>query len=120
AVCAPQCDICVEVSTSDMDVALLARYTRVAKLPAVLDFAFANAVRDTVAGNAGTDKLARLFADDSLYEGGERTALQLPTFVSNHDGGRFGFHVRGARPHASAGAALKACAPGDRRLVTVR
>lgn len=90
-----------EVFTSDVDVALLARYTRVAKLPTVLDFAFANAVRATVAGTAGTDLLARLFADDALYEGGEQTARQLPTFISNHDAGRFAWFVRSARPNAN-------------------
>ena len=90
-----------EVSTSDIDVALLARYTRDARLPAVLDFAFASAVRATVAGGAGTDKLARLFADDTLYANGEKSALQLPTFISNHDAGRFAFYVRKERPQAS-------------------
>jgi glycosidase len=109
-----------EVSTSDIDVALLARYTRVAKLPAVLDFAFANAVRATVAGNAGTDKLARLFADDALYEGGEQTALQLPTYVSNHDSGRFGFHVRAARPQASDEEVLKRVLLAHAMLLTLR
>ena len=103
----PHFHIFGEVSTSNIDVALLARYTRDAKLPAVLDFAFANAVRATVAGDAGTDKLARLFADDTLYADGERTASQLPTFISNHDGGRFGFHVRAARPQASDDEVLK-------------
>ena len=116
----PHFHIFGEVSTSGIDVALLARYTRVAKLPAVLDFAFANAVRATVAGNAGTDKLARLFADDSLYEGGERTALQLPTFVSNHDGGRFGFHVRTARPQASDDEVLKRVLLAHAMLFTLR
>jgi len=116
----PHFHIFGEVSTPGIDVALLARYTRVAKLPAVLDFAFANAVRDTVAGNAGTDKLARLFADDSLYEGGERTALQLPTFVSNHDGGRFGFHVRAARPQASDDEVLKRVLLAHAMLFTLR
>jgi glycosidase len=116
----PRFHIFAEVSTSGIDVALLARYTRVAKLPAVLDFAFANAVRATLAGNAGTDKLARLFADDSLYEGGERTALQLPTFVSNHDGGRFGFHVRAARPQASDDEVLKRVLLAHAMLFTLR
>jgi neopullulanase len=116
----PHFHIFGEVSTSDIDVALLARYTRVAKLPAVLDFAFANAVRATVAGNAGTDKLARLFADDSLYEGGEQTALQLPTFVSNHDSGRFGFHVRAARPQASDDEVLKRVLLAHAMLLTLR
>jgi glycosidase len=116
----PHFHIFGEVSTSDIDVALLARYTRVAKLPAVLDFAFANAVRATVAGNAGTDKLARLFADDALYEGGEQTALQLPTYVSNHDSGRFGFHVRAARPLASDEEVLKRVLLAHAMLLTLR
>jgi glycosidase len=103
----PHFHIFGEVSTSDIDVALLARYTRDAKLPAVLDFAFASAVRATVAGNAGTDKLARLFADDTLYADGEKTALQLPTFISNHDAGRFAYYVRKERPQASDDEVLK-------------
>src|SRR5438105_2036345 len=87
-----------EVSTMDVDAALLARHTRVDKLPAVLDFAFAAAVRATVAGSRGTDVLARMFADDALYEAGATTAQQLPTFISNHDNGRFAYFVRAARP----------------------
>jgi glycosidase len=87
-----------EVATGDMDPALLALHTRVDHLPAVLDFAFAAAVRETIAGNAGTDELARLFAADPLYAGGASTALQLPTFISNHDAGRFAYFVRKSRP----------------------
>lgn len=90
-----------EVSSATMDPALLAEHTRIDKLPAVLDFAFAAAVRDTVAGDAGTDELARLFAADALYEGGVAAALQLPTFISNHDDGRFAYFARRARPSAS-------------------
>jgi glycosidase len=116
----PHFHIFGEVSTSTIDVALLARYTRDAKLPAVLDFAFANAVRATVAGNEGTDKLARLFADDTLYEGGARTALQLPTYISNHDSGRFGFHVRAARPSASDDEVLKRVLLAHAMLLTLR
>jgi len=109
-----------EVATSGIDVAQLARYTRVAKLPAVLDFAFANAVRATVSGNAGTDVLAHMFADDVLYEGGEPTALQLPTFISNHDMGRFGWFVRADRPQASDDEVLKRAALAHAMLLTLR
>jgi glycosidase len=116
----PHFHIFGEVSTSSADVALLARYTREAKLPAVLDFAFASAVRATVAGNSGTDQLARLFADDALYEGGERTALQLPTFVSNHDAGRFAYYVRAARPAASDDEVLKRVLLAHAMLFTLR
>jgi len=94
----PNFHIFGEVYTGTADVALLARHTRLHEMPAVLDFAFAVTVRETVAGTRGTDFLARLFADDVLYEGGPDSALQLPTFVSNHDQGRFGYFVRAARP----------------------
>jgi glycosidase len=109
-----------EVATSDMDVAQLARYTRVAKLPAVLDFAFANAVRATVAARSGTDVLARVFADDVLYEDGEQTASQLPTFISNHDMGRFAWFVRADRPQADDEEVLKRVTLAHAMLLTLR
>jgi Alpha amylase, catalytic domain len=70
----PNFHIVGEVTTSDIDVALLAKHTRVDKLPAVLDFAYARAVADTVAGAAGADIFTRLFDNDALYEGGVATA----------------------------------------------
>jgi glycosidase len=82
----------------DPDVAILASHTRVDKLPAVLDFAFQAAVTDVVTGKAGPERLARVFASDSVYEGGEAGARQLPTFLGNHDMGRIGWFVRKARP----------------------
>ena len=109
-----------EVATEGLDTAQLARYTRVAKLPAVLDFAFAYAVRVTTSGNAGTDVLARLFADDALYEGGEPTALKLPTFISNHDMGRFAWFVRVDRPQVSDDEVLKRVSLAHAMLMTLR
>ena len=94
-----------EVALDDVD--LLAVHTRVDKLPAVLDFAFRRAVLDTVAGGAGTDRLARWLAGDALYEGGEGAARRLPTFTGNHDAGRFAHFVRAAFPHASGGEQLR-------------
>ena len=109
-----------EVFTSAMDVAQQARYTRVAKLPAVLDFAFASAVRATVSANSGTDALARLFADDALYEGGEHAALQLATFVGNHDMGRFAWFVRADRPQATDAEVEKRVVLAYAMLLTLR
>ena len=116
----PNFHIFGEVATEEMDPALLAEHTRVDKLPAVLDFAFAAAVRDTVAGSAGTDELVRLFAADSLYEGGVSAALQLPTFISNHDSGRFAHQVQLARPKASADEVLKRVQLAHAMLLTLR
>lgn len=109
-----------EVATGAIDTALLARHVREDGLPAVLDFAFAVAVHDTVAGDAGTDKLARVFADDELYPDGAATARQLPTFISNHDAGRFGYFVRRAWPRIEAGEQLKRVLLADALLLTLR
>lgn len=109
-----------EVATADMDPALLALHTRVDRLPAVLDFAFDAAVRDTVAGRAGTAELARLFAADPLYAGGEDAALGLPTFISNHDAGRFAYFVRKARPKAPDAEVLARVRLGYAMLLLMR
>lgn len=90
----PHFHIFGEVATGDMDPAHTAVNTRVDKLPAVLDFPFARAVIDVLSGTAGTDELAKLFRADALYEGGPMAALQLPTFIGNHDAGRFPMLVR--------------------------
>jgi len=116
----PNFHIFGEVGTAEPDVALLAGHTRVDHLPAVLDFAFHAAVRDTVAGNAGTDELARVFAGDSLYEGGADAALQLPTFVSNHDDGRFAMFVQHLRPGISDAETLQRTRLAQAMLLTLR
>lgn len=83
---------------ADPDVAALARHTRIDKLPAVLDFGFATAANEVASGKAGTDRLAKLFAADALYEGGEATARRLPTFIGNHDAGRSATFIKAAVP----------------------
>ena len=85
----PNFHIFGEVATSEMDPAHTAVNTRVDKLPNILDFSFTRAVVDTVAGKAGTDELAKLFRADPLYEGGADGARRNPTFLGNHDAGRF-------------------------------
>ena len=85
----------------DSDPATLARYTRVDRYPAVLDFGLQSALTDVLAKGAGTDRLARLFAADVLYEGGAAAALALPVFTGNHDIGRFAWTLRAANPAMS-------------------
>jgi glycosidase len=116
----PNFHIFGEVFTGEFDPAPLARHTRVDGLPAVLDFGFAIAVRETVAGSTGTDRLAELFADDALYEGGAAGAQQLPTFISNHDDGRFGYFVRKAWPLATDAEVLRRVTLGYAMLMTLR
>jgi glycosidase len=105
---------------TETDPGMLARYTRVDRLPAVLDFAFAAAVRETIANSAGTEALARVFEADALYEGGAQSALRLPTFISNHDQGRFATFIRAARPGVSDEEALKRLLLAHAMLFTLR
>jgi glycosidase len=83
---------------AESDVAALARHTRVDKLPTVLDFGFAGAIKETLGRGAGTSTLARLFEDDALYEGGPGIAVRLPTFTGNHDFGRLAWFIRDVSP----------------------
>jgi len=116
----PNFHIFGEVATGEMDPARLAEHTRVDRLPAVLDFAFAVAVADTIAGKAGTDELVRLFAADPLYEGGAGAARRLPTFISNHDAGRFASFLRHARPEAGEAELLQRLQLAYAMLLTLR
>ncbi len=84
----------------DPDPAGLARHTRVDKLPAVLDFAFQSVATDVATGARTPHDLALMFAADALYEGGAEAALQLPTFLGNHDMGRIGGFIHKAHPAA--------------------
>jgi len=117
----PNFHIFGEVAMDDADPAHTAVNTRVDKLPSVLDFGFLWAVRDVVAKDAPTDELAKLFRSDALYEGGAAAALQLPTFVSNHDSpGHIGWGIKQARPGISDDEALKRDMLANAMLLTLR
>jgi glycosidase len=109
-----------EVATSELDTALLARATRIDRLPSVLDFAFRAAALATVAGGAGTDTFVKLFDGDALYDGGDAAARRLPTFISNHDNGRFAYFARTAFPNASDDEILKRIQLAHAMLLTLR
>ncbi|MFM9828748.1 MAG: alpha-amylase family glycosyl hydrolase [Sphingomonas sp.] len=116
----PNFHIFGEIATGDLDTAKLARHTRVDGLPAVLDFAFARGVVDVVGARGGTDELARLFADDALYEGGADAAQQLPTFVGNHDAGRLAYFIARANPKMANAELLARVRLGYAMLLTLR
>jgi glycosidase len=116
----PNFHIFGEIGGVGLEPGKLAVHTRVDGFPAVIDFAFRQAVIDTVGGAAGTDHLEELFAGDPLYDGGEAAARIQPTFVSNHDNGRFGFFVRQAFPKASNDEVLKRIILGHAMMMTLR
>ncbi len=106
--------------TAGMEPGYLARWTKIADYPAVLDFAFMNAVIQTVAENKPTRVLSNLFEGDVLYAKEEATADILPTFLGNHDHGRFARDVRAANPNASDDEILKRVELGHAMLLTLR
>lgn len=116
----PNFHIFGEVATTEFDPALLASWTRNSGLPAVLDFGFAVAAIDAVSGKSGTQELARLHDDDVLYAGGAKGALQLPTFVGNHDAGRLAMFIASQNPKASAKELLARDMLGHAMLLTLR
>ena len=116
----PNFHIFGEVATSDMDPAHTAVNTRVDKLPSVLDFSFTRAMADVVSGSAGTDELARLFRADPLYEGGAAAALRLPTFLGNHDAGRFPMLMKHFAQSISDDELLRRDMLGHAMLLTLR
>jgi len=109
-----------EVSSGTTEVGPLARHTRVDKLPAVLDFAVANALQAVASGWTGTQLLAQVYDDDADYEGGEAGARQLPTFISNHDGGRFAMQMLRRTPQMDSAQALQRTLLANAMLLTLR
>ncbi len=116
----PNFHIFGEVFTDEMNPAVTAVHTVVDGLPAVLDFPFARAVIDTAGGDKPTAELAKLFEGDALYKGGAAAALQLPTFLGNHDAGRFAMFVRKGSPKADAEEQLDRVSLGYAMLLTLR
>jgi len=98
----------------------LAVYTKRDELPSVLDFHFQSAVREVVAKGASPEVLATLFDGDWTYEGGREVALRLPTFLGNHDMGRFSMFVREGNPEADNAELLARTMLGHAMLLTVR
>ena len=116
----PNFHIFAEVATGDVDPALLGRWSHNADLTAPIDMAFAAAAQRVVSGKAGTEVLARMFEDDPIYKGGEKAALRLPTFLGNHDFGRFAMFVKQANPGISQDELLARTMLGHAMMLTLR
>ncbi|MXP47425.1 alpha-amylase [Altererythrobacter luteolus] len=116
----PNFHIFGEVATQTVDPALTARWTRIAGLPTNLDMAFAAASQGVVSGTLPPSAMARLLEDDPLYEGGAATGLRLPTFLGNHDFGRFSMFVKQANPDAGEEELLSRLMLGNAMLFGLR
>ncbi|MDN4479058.1 alpha-amylase family glycosyl hydrolase [Demequina sp. SYSU T00039] len=82
--------------------AFTSRYTTEVGLQAVLDFPFQGAARAFASGSGRATDLATFFAADDWYTDADSSATQLPTFLGNHDMGRFGSMLLEDNPAADA------------------
>jgi pullulanase-type alpha-1,6-glucosidase len=83
--------------------ALLSHYTTRAEFPAVLDFKFQEQVRSYVSQRGASNLLRDLFRDDDYFTDADSNVYSLPTFLGNHDRGRFGWFLdvdTGVQPDA--------------------
>lgn len=78
------------------------RFTTEVGLQAVLDFPFQGAARAFASGAGRAADLAEFFAADDWYTDADSSAAQLPTFLGNHDIGRFGGMLLEDNPTADA------------------
>ncbi|WP_300975540.1 alpha-amylase family glycosyl hydrolase [Sphingomonas sp. LHG3406-1] len=97
----PNFHIFGEVANDDFSPGFLAKHTVEDKLPTVLDFAFKQAALRSLASGQPTEIWREFLNQDVLYAGGKATAKQLPTFLGNHDQGRFAYYVREGNKAAS-------------------
>ncbi|MEM7703694.1 MAG: alpha-amylase family glycosyl hydrolase [Pseudomonadota bacterium] len=116
----PNFHIFGEVYRDGSDNGYIAQYTRRDTLPTVLDFAFQAAMVETLGEKKGTVVLAELFHGDVLYEGGETAALTMPTFLGNHDVGRFTTFLRNKIPGISQDELLERTKLAHAMMLTMR
>jgi glycosidase len=68
-------------------------YTTEARLQAILDFPFQGAAREFASQGEPTRDLRDFFRQDDYYTDADSNAYSLPTFLGNHDMGRFGYFL---------------------------
>ena len=116
----PNFHIFGEVYKDSPDSGYIAQYTRRDGFPAVLDFAFQEAVTQALSGQASPEVLVQMFDGDVLYEGGEDAARTMPTFLGNHDMGRFSTILKQRMGDVSQEELLERVRLGHAMLMTLR
>lgn len=116
----PHFHIFGEVYRDTPDSGYIAQYTRRDGFPAVLDFAFQMAVMEALSGTKSPQVIVEMFDGDVLYEGGEAAARTLPTFLGNHDMGRFATLLRQRVPGISPDDLLARVKLGHAMMMSLR
>ncbi len=78
-------------------------FTTTTKMQSVLDFPFQAAAREFASSGGPASNLDTFFTDDDWYTDADSNVYELPTFLGNHDMGRFGGFVVADNPGAGDG-----------------
>jgi len=82
-----------EIAYEEPTATLAAQVMAESQLPYALDMGFAKAAQMVASGKSPPRLMAEFLQQDAIYPGGAKTALGLPTFLGNHDFGRFSMFV---------------------------
>ena len=82
-----------EIAYEEPTATLAAQVMAESQLPYALDMGFAKAAQMVASGKSPSRLMAEFLQQDAIYPGGAKTALGLPTFLGNHDFGRFSMFV---------------------------
>jgi len=104
----------------DPDPGALARFTRVDGFDQVLDFGMQSAVFETVSGQQPAVRLDTFIRADDLYGEATKKGRTQPTFVGNHDMGRFSGLLKNAMPGISQDELFARTRLGHELLLTLR
>ncbi|MCG6493275.1 pullulanase-type alpha-1,6-glucosidase [Kitasatospora sp. A2-31] len=89
------------------DPAITSPYVTKGRLQATLDFPFQNAARSYVSQGGPAKALADVYGQDYRYTTADTDAYELPTFLGNHDMGRFGSFLLSDNPGADDATLVK-------------
>jgi len=109
-----------EVYSASPNSGYLAQFTRRDGFPAVLDFAFQAAMQEAVSRGTPPSVIVDMFDGDVNYEGGVDGARAMPTFLGNHDMGRFSTLVKADNPDISQDELLARVKLGHALLMGLR
>lgn len=109
-----------EVYSASPNSGYLAQFTRRDGFPAVLDFAFQSAMHEALSRGTPPSVIVEMFDGDVNYEGGEDAARTMPTFLGNHDMGRFSTLIKAENPGISQRELLDRVELGHAMMMTLR
>jgi len=90
-----------EVMDANQDSAFLSEFPLNQASDASIDFPFTDAVRNVVSRQHPVSELSRLFTKDDYYITHDSSVDGIPTFLSNHDWGRFACFLQEDNPGLS-------------------